>query len=60
MALAGRDNRILISADTDIGQRTVLALSVILRRRTDKRAGSLAAAVIANLEQVTGTLPQAR
>jgi predicted nuclease of predicted toxin-antitoxin system len=63
MALADRDNRILISADTDFGEllanAPVLAPSVILLRRTDKRAGSLAAVVIANLEQVT-TWPRAR
>ena len=60
MALADRDNRILISADTDFGEllanAPVLAPSVILLRRTDKRAGSLAAVVIANLEQVTEDL----
>ena len=60
MALADRDNRILISADTDFGEllanAPVLAPSVILLRRTDKRAGSLAAGVIANLEQVTDDL----
>ena len=51
MALADRDNRILISADTDFGEllanAPVLAPSVILLRRTDKRAGSLAAVIIA-------------
>jgi predicted nuclease of predicted toxin-antitoxin system len=60
MALADRENRILISADTDFGEllanAPVLAPSVILLRRTDKRAGSLAAVVIANLEQVTEDL----
>jgi predicted nuclease of predicted toxin-antitoxin system len=60
MALADRDNRILISADTDFGEllanAPVLAPSVILLRRTNKRAGSLAAVIIANLEQVTQDL----
>ena len=60
MALADRENRVLISADTDFGEllanAPVLAPSVILLRRTDKRAGSLAAVVIANLEQVTEDL----
>jgi predicted nuclease of predicted toxin-antitoxin system len=64
MALADRDNRILISADTDFGEllanAPVLAPSVILLRRTDKRAGSLAAVVIANLEQVTEDLAAGR
>jgi predicted nuclease of predicted toxin-antitoxin system len=60
MAVADRDNRILISADTDFGEllanAPVLAPSVILLRRTNKRAGSLAAVIIANLEQVTQDL----
>ena len=60
MALADRENRILISADTDFGEllanAPVLAPSVILLRRTDKRAGSLAAVVLANIEQVTEDL----
>jgi predicted nuclease of predicted toxin-antitoxin system len=60
MALADRDNRILFPADTDFGEllanAPVLAPSVILLRRTDKRAGSLAAVIIANLEQVTQDL----
>lgn len=60
MALADRENRGLLSADTDFGEllanAPVLAPSVILLRRTDKRAGSLAAVVIANLEQFTEDL----
>jgi predicted nuclease of predicted toxin-antitoxin system len=60
MALADRENRILISADTDFGEllanAPVLAPSVILLRCADKRAGSLAAVVLANLGQVTGDL----
>ena len=60
MALADRENRVLISADTDFGEllanAPVLAPSVILLRRTDKRAGSLAAVVIANPGQFTEDL----
>lgn len=60
MALADREDRILISADTDFGEllanAPVLAPSVILLRRADKRAGSLAAVVLANLEQVADDL----
>jgi predicted nuclease of predicted toxin-antitoxin system len=60
MALADRENRILVSADTDFGEllanAPVLAPSVILLRRTDKRAGSLAAVILANLEQIVDDL----
>ena len=60
MATADRENRILVSADTDFGEllanAPVLAPSVILLRRTDKQARSLAAVVLANLEQVTDDL----
>ena len=60
MDLADRENRILISADTDFGEllanAPVLAPSVILLRRTDKRAASLAAVILANLDQVTEDL----
>jgi predicted nuclease of predicted toxin-antitoxin system len=60
MALADRDNRILVSAGTDFGEllanASVLAPSVILLRRANKRARSLAAVVLANLEQVAGDL----
>jgi len=60
MDLADRENRILISADTDFGEllanAPVLAPSVILLRRTDKRAASLASVILANLEQVTDDL----
>ena len=60
MALADRENRILVSAGTDFGEllanAPVLAPSVILFRRADKRARSLAAVVLANLEQVTEDL----
>ena len=60
MALADRQNRILISADTDFGEllanAPVLAPSVILIRRADKRAASLAAVILANLEQVADDL----
>jgi predicted nuclease of predicted toxin-antitoxin system len=56
MDLADRENRILLSADTDFGEllanAPVLAPSVILLRRADKRADSLAAVILANLEQV--------
>ena len=60
MAAADRENRILVSADTDFGEllanAPVLAPSVILLRRTDKQARSLAAVVLANLGQVTDDL----
>jgi predicted nuclease of predicted toxin-antitoxin system len=60
MAVADRENRILVSADTDFGEllanAPVLAPSVILLRRTDKQARSLAAVILANLEQVTDDL----
>jgi predicted nuclease of predicted toxin-antitoxin system len=60
MALADREDRILVSADTDFGEllanAPVLAPSVILLRRTDKRAGSLAAVVLANLQPVADDL----
>jgi predicted nuclease of predicted toxin-antitoxin system len=56
MARADRENRILISADTDFGEllanAPVLAPSVILLRRTDKTARSLVVSILANLEQV--------
>lgn len=57
MALAAREDRILISADTDFGEllanAPILAPSVILVRRTDKRGDPLAAAILANLSQVS-------
>jgi predicted nuclease of predicted toxin-antitoxin system len=60
MALANRENRILVSAYTDFGEllanAPVLAPSVILLRRTDKRARSLATVVLANLEQIADDL----
>ena len=60
MATADRENRILVSADTDFGEllanAPVLAPSVILLRRTDKQARSLTAVVLANLGQVTDDL----
>src|ERR1039457_2748845 len=60
MALADRENRILVSADTDFGEllanAPVLAPSVILLRRTDKTARSLSAVILANLEQVADDL----
>ena len=60
MALADRQNRILISADTDFGEllasAPVLAPSVILLCRADKRAGSLTAVIVANLGQVADDL----
>jgi predicted nuclease of predicted toxin-antitoxin system len=60
MAAADRDSRILISADTDFGEllanAPVLAPSVILLRRTDKRAESLVSVILANLEQVAEDL----
>jgi predicted nuclease of predicted toxin-antitoxin system len=60
MAFADRENRILLSADTDFGEllanAPVLAPSVILLRRADKRAGPLAAVVLANLQQIADDL----
>jgi predicted nuclease of predicted toxin-antitoxin system len=60
MALADQENRILISADTDFGEllatAPVLAPSVILIRRADKRPGSLAGVILANLGQITDDL----
>ena len=60
MAVADREDRILVSADTDFGEllanAPVLAPSVILLRRTDKQARPLAAVILANLEQVTDDL----
>ncbi len=60
MAFADRENRILLSADTDFGEllanAPVLAPSVILLRRTDKRAEPLAAVVLANLQQIADDL----
>ena len=60
MARADQDDRILISADTDFGEllatAPVLAPSVILLRRSDKRATSLAGVILANLGQVADDL----
>ena len=60
MACADRENRILISADTDFGEllatAPVVAPSVILLRRSDKRPESLAAIIVANLDQVADDL----
>lgn len=60
MALADREERILLSADTDFGEllanAPVLAPSVILLRRTDKKAESLTSVVLANLGQITDDL----
>jgi predicted nuclease of predicted toxin-antitoxin system len=60
MAQADRENRILISADTDFGEllatAPVVAPSVILLRRTEKTPESLAAIIIANLGQLTEDL----
>ncbi len=60
MATADADDRILISADTDFGEllanAPVLAPSVILLRRTDKTAESVAAVLLANLDQVAEEL----
>ena len=60
MAAAARDQRILLSADTDFGEllanSPVLAPSVILLRRTDKTADALAAVLTANLDQIAEDL----
>ncbi len=62
MALAERERRILVSADTDFGEllatSPVLAPSVILLRRTDKRPDPLAAVILANLGQVADDLAE--
>lgn len=56
MALADREQRILISADADFGEllanAPVLAPSVILLRSSDKRTESLTGVILANLGQV--------
>jgi predicted nuclease of predicted toxin-antitoxin system len=60
MARADRKQRILVSADTDFGEllanAPVLAPSVILLRRTDKRPDSLTAVILANLGPVEDDL----
>ena len=60
MALADRENRVLISADTDFGEllatAPVLAPSLILLRRADKRPDFLARVILANLEQIANDL----
>ena len=60
MAVADRDRRILVSADTDFGEllatAPVVAPSAILLRRTDKRPEPLAAVLLANLGQVEDDL----
>jgi predicted nuclease of predicted toxin-antitoxin system len=60
MAVAEREHRILISADIDSGEllahSPVLAPSVILVRRADKRAEPLATIILANLDQIAGDL----
>ena len=60
MALADREKRILVSADTDFGEllatAPVLAPSVILMRRTDKKPEALASVLLANLGQVSHDL----
>jgi predicted nuclease of predicted toxin-antitoxin system len=60
MAVADEQDRILISADTDFGEllakAPVLAPSVILLRRADKRPASVAEVIVANLGQVAGDL----
>ena len=60
MNLAAREDRILISADTDFGEllanSPMLAPSVILLRRTDKRPDSLASIILANIGQVADDL----
>ena len=59
MALADREN-LLVSADTDFGEllatAPVLAPSVILLRRTDKKPEALASVLLANLGQVSDDL----
>lgn len=60
MSLADEENRILISADTDFGEllatAPVLAPSLILLRRADKRPDSVAEVILANLEQIADDL----
>lgn len=56
MSVADQDGRTVISADTDFGEllanAPVLAPSVILLRRADKRADALVPILLANLDQV--------
>jgi predicted nuclease of predicted toxin-antitoxin system len=60
MAVADRDDLILVSADTDFGEllatAQVVAPSVILIRRADKRPEPLATVITANLGQVAADL----
>jgi predicted nuclease of predicted toxin-antitoxin system len=60
MALADEQDRILISAGTDFGEllakAPVLAPSVILLRRADKRPVPVAEVIVANLGQIAGDL----
>ncbi len=62
MTLADRENWILISADSDFGEllanSPVMAPSVLLLLRADKRAESLASVVLANLGQVMDDLAE--
>lgn len=56
MARAAAEDRILVSADTDFGEllatAPVIAPSLILLRRSDKRPEALASVILANLGQV--------
>lgn len=60
MAAAARDARILISADTDFGEllanSSVIAPSVILIRRADKRPDALCTVLTANLGPIADEL----
>jgi Domain of unknown function (DUF5615) len=53
MAVADRENRILIPADTDFGEllatAPIIAPSLIILRRTDRRPDSRASIILANL-----------
>ena len=60
MAQAAAEERILVSADTDFGEllatAPVIAPSLILLRRSDKRPEALANVILANLGQVQDDL----
>ncbi len=60
MARAAAEDRILISADTDFGEllatAPVIAPSLILLRRSDKRPDALTGVILANLGQVQDDL----
>jgi predicted nuclease of predicted toxin-antitoxin system len=60
MAMAASENRVLVSADTDFGEllavSSVIAPSVVLFRRSSRRADELATVLLANLNELTDDL----